>query len=715
MGDQITFISNNVHFIIDINKIPKHCTLYEMINDELLNKNSNNIITLDYMFTNVDFNIVYNYLMYKKLPSYDQLYVLDLFGISELDSYELATLRENYMRKNMYKEEFKNSEININEHYGLQKITKHYWNNLNLLNYNKIKEDSLLFENSTLKKTEWLDIEKQLAPLQKVLNCLNNSPGKCLIAGGKIFNILFDQSVKSSDIDIFIYGCSEKEAEGKIVELYNYILTNYHTDDNTDDDNNENADDDNVNNPDDENIDNVNNATDENIDNVNNATDENIDNVNNADDENIDNATDENIDNVNNADDVDDTDDDIDEVNDENNHFLIGIPIMQPINSHTIVRTKNTISITNNFGKEYQIILRLYKTASEILHGFDVDSCSIAYDGENVLMTQRAIFSMLNGYNTVNFDRMSPSYELRLIKYAMRGMKIYIPNFDKKNIEYEKLSTYHEEVSSLNITRNRYKFHNNLKGIDKLLYFEYRLNKYNFNKKSIKSVNTISEEYSDYHTYKFDNRDRSGNSVQSILDWMVNTQESYLEYSKKYMPIINNMMTDFFEEHLKGLSESDRNIMLHIKKFLDDSNEKFNIKERFIRNGYYNPIRYILDKVLAIYENIFTTSIKHDNYTDNKIDIFMDTYINTLANSSFSYVRYKIWNPNMIKENINILNILLHIPKNCYDVLGIVKRWDFDADVVFKITNPGEQMTNTFNKIVYKNSIEWYKGNFYKI
>lgn len=68
-----------------------------------------------------------------------------------------------------------------------------------------------------------------------------------------------------------------------------------------------------------------------------------------------------------------------------------------------------------------QVILRLYQTPSEILHGFDVDSCCLGYDGDNVWMTDRCWFALENGYNTVNMDRLSRTYELRLAKYGRRA------------------------------------------------------------------------------------------------------------------------------------------------------------------------------------------------------------------------------------------------------------------------------------------------------
>ena len=59
-----------------------------------------------------------------------------------------------------------------------------------------------------------------------------------------------------------------------------------------------------------------------------------------------------------------------------------------------------------------------------MLLGFDVDSCSIAYDGQRIWCTPRAHRALVAGYNRVDLTRRSPTYETRLIKYARRGYAI---------------------------------------------------------------------------------------------------------------------------------------------------------------------------------------------------------------------------------------------------------------------------------------------------
>ena len=63
--------------------------------------------------------------------------------------------------------------------------------------------------------------------------------------------------------------------------------------------------------------------------------------------------------------------------------------------------------------------------------GFDVDCCSVAYDGARVLVTPRAHNAIISQYNTLDMSRRSPSYEMRLAKYARRGFEVLVPNLQR--------------------------------------------------------------------------------------------------------------------------------------------------------------------------------------------------------------------------------------------------------------------------------------------
>ncbi|KAL9113514.1 MAG: hypothetical protein Q9227_002251 [Pyrenula ochraceoflavens] len=102
----------------------------------------------------------------------------------------------------------------------------------------------------------------------------------------------------------------------------------------------------------------------------------------------------------------------------------------------TTIRTKNAITIASQYPiRHVQIVLRLYKSVSEILTGFDVDCSSVAYDGSQVWATPRAIGAFMTQINTVDLSRRSPSYENRLSKYSHRGFEVYWPLLDRSRID----------------------------------------------------------------------------------------------------------------------------------------------------------------------------------------------------------------------------------------------------------------------------------------
>ncbi|PGH19662.1 hypothetical protein AJ80_03817 [Polytolypa hystricis UAMH7299] len=102
----------------------------------------------------------------------------------------------------------------------------------------------------------------------------------------------------------------------------------------------------------------------------------------------------------------------------------------------TSIRTKNTITIVSKYPiRHVQVVLRLYKSVSEILTGFDVDCSCFAYDGSQVWATPRAVAAVVTQTNTIDLTRRSPSYENRLAKYAHRGFEVYWSDLDRSKID----------------------------------------------------------------------------------------------------------------------------------------------------------------------------------------------------------------------------------------------------------------------------------------
>ncbi|KAI1415647.1 ankyrin [Hypoxylon sp. FL1857] len=102
----------------------------------------------------------------------------------------------------------------------------------------------------------------------------------------------------------------------------------------------------------------------------------------------------------------------------------------------TVVRTKNAITICSQYPTRHvQIVLRVYKSISEILTGFDIDCSGAAYDGSQVYCTPRALASYITQINPIDLSRRSPSYENRLSKYSHRNFEVYWPELDRSRVD----------------------------------------------------------------------------------------------------------------------------------------------------------------------------------------------------------------------------------------------------------------------------------------
>ncbi|PKY00534.1 ankyrin [Aspergillus campestris IBT 28561] len=102
----------------------------------------------------------------------------------------------------------------------------------------------------------------------------------------------------------------------------------------------------------------------------------------------------------------------------------------------TSVRTKNAITIVSQYPTRHvQIVLRIYKSVSEILTGFDVDCSCVAFDGKQVYLAPRALASYITQANHIDLTRRSPSYENRLSKYSRRGFEIFWSELERSRVD----------------------------------------------------------------------------------------------------------------------------------------------------------------------------------------------------------------------------------------------------------------------------------------
>ncbi|KAK8049555.1 hypothetical protein PG994_011285 [Apiospora phragmitis] len=100
----------------------------------------------------------------------------------------------------------------------------------------------------------------------------------------------------------------------------------------------------------------------------------------------------------------------------------------------TVVRTKNAVTICSQYPTRH-IVLRVYKSVSEILTGFDIDCSGAAFDGQQVYCTPRALAAYITQINPVDLSRRSPSYENRLSKYSHRNFEVYWPELDRSRLD----------------------------------------------------------------------------------------------------------------------------------------------------------------------------------------------------------------------------------------------------------------------------------------
>ncbi|KAH9259482.1 hypothetical protein BASA81_002525 [Batrachochytrium salamandrivorans] len=105
---------------------------------------------------------------------------------------------------------------------------------------------------------------------------------------------------------------------------------------------------------------------------------------------------------------------------------------------HTVVcfRSAHAVTLVSQFPfRHIQIVLRLYSSPYEILAGFDVDACTIGFDGKQVYADVRAHHALVTRKNTIDVSRRSPSYEMRLAKYGVRGFEVEVADLERDCVD----------------------------------------------------------------------------------------------------------------------------------------------------------------------------------------------------------------------------------------------------------------------------------------
>jgi hypothetical protein len=149
--------------------------------------------------------------------------------------------------------------------------------------------------------------------------------------------------------------------------------------------------------------------------------------------------------------------------------------------TYKIVMIRNQHAITfRSKDIKVQFILRLYNSIIQVISGFDIDSCCVAYDGIHVYGMPRYVRSVIYGYNFTDPDRQSLTYSSRLIKYQKRRFAIALPGYNADRVNLRMMAKQF-------LTNRSYILFNNIYERKK----KFRLNK-------IKSDQKPEEELEEY-------------------------------------------------------------------------------------------------------------------------------------------------------------------------------------------------------------------------
>jgi hypothetical protein len=109
----------------------------------------------------------------------------------------------------------------------------------------------------------------------------------------------------------------------------------------------------------------------------------------------------------------------------------------------TYYKNERCLTIVDFYYTKFQIIFRLYKSQSEILHGFDIGASQFGMSDPNTIKTTNlGAFFLKTHIIIFDHTRRSLNYEYRIRKYINRGFGVIFP--DMENVNYAKLPGFCE-------------------------------------------------------------------------------------------------------------------------------------------------------------------------------------------------------------------------------------------------------------------------------
>lgn len=118
--------------------------------------------------------------------------------------------------------------------------------------------------------------------------------------------------------------------------------------------------------------------------------------------------------------------------------YYIGDQFMKKYQYGQIYKSRNAITFYQKGQIEIQVILRIYDSPSQILHGFDLGSSMIGLflsGKQDIVTTKFGLYCIEHRINVAIPKYRSTTYERRLGKYFYRGYNIVMPSIDLQKMK----------------------------------------------------------------------------------------------------------------------------------------------------------------------------------------------------------------------------------------------------------------------------------------
>ncbi|QKF93471.1 hypothetical protein QKU48_gp0013 [Fadolivirus algeromassiliense] len=345
-----------------------------------------------------------------------------------------------------------------------------------------------------------------------------------------------------------------------------------------------------------------------------------------------------------------------------------------------------------------QVVLRLYNTLSEIIHGFDLGSSAVGFDGNNVLFTTLSKFCYENMVNIFDGTRRSTTYEYRLIKYFDHGFNIVLPNLDIGKLKTGYFKYQLSEVCEMpHIIFSYSEINGNVVSVKKF-----------YNLKDSSTVNSDYDFYDDYDSkFKvpyFNLTELISGRKKFIYMKEINVNSAHDTNNEDYNDDESDEeFNDNDDDENDNDDDENDNDDISNEEYVETDNNKNNsvnsnssilsFNETVLRYGFvewcYNMIFKNMNKKYVNFDNVF----KYFNVVDPK-KFIQDLYLSNLTKEQREtmlkdvILKQKQWIKTQLEQLAN------------------------DNKLNWMTENPTTQLTSSFNPIIEDPKL-WY-GEYYK-